>query len=160
MRVEYTKWDGRRHWHFDLDHLGEDDHGLWLAARKGCRLQRGDEPPIVEQKGSVCLVPRAGDWIAYFIASGDVEIYIDVTNTPQRSDEKIEAIDMDLDVVRWRDGRVLIDDEDEFEEHRELFGYPPEAVEAARATTSLLVGHVTSRAEPFDLAAAHWLRQL
>ncbi|WP_180935649.1 DUF402 domain-containing protein [Nocardioides ungokensis] len=36
----------------------------------------------------------------------------------------LRAVDLDLDVVRGRTGRVWIDDEDEFAEHRVRFGYP------------------------------------
>lgn len=157
MRVEFTKWDGRLHWHFDLDPLGEDEHGLWLAGRPGCRLQRGAEPPQLEVHGFACLVPHQGRWIAYFNASQDPEIYIDVTDEPIRGDGFVGAIDLDLDVLRWRDGRVTIDDEDEFAEHQVRFGYPAEVITATEMTAHTLVDRVTSRTEPFDRAAERWL---
>ena len=44
----------------------------------------------------------------------------------------LRAIDLDLDVLRVPSGRVWVDDEDEFAEHRLSFGYPPELVTPAR----------------------------
>ena len=60
------------------------------------------------------------------------------------------AIDLDLDVVRELDGRVWVDDEDEFAEHQVLFAYPPEVVAAARASCDRLVALVGSAAPPYD----------
>ncbi|HEX3828334.1 MAG TPA: DUF402 domain-containing protein [Sporichthyaceae bacterium] len=61
------------------------------------------------------LVPAVGDWIATWRATHEVMIYVDVTDAPRRDRDAIRAIDLDLDVLYWRDGRVTIDDEDEFE---------------------------------------------
>ena len=57
----------------------------------------------------------------------------------------LDAGDLDLDVVRELDGRVWVDDEDEFAEHQVSFGYPPEVIDAARASTDRLVGLIGSR---------------
>ena len=163
MRIEYSKWDGRLHWHFDLDMLGEDEHGLWLGGRRGCALQRGHEAPIFEQHGFVFLVPATGQWLASFSsASGatDVDVYVDVTDTPQRLADGVRAIDLDLDIVRWRDGRVIVDDEDEFLEHQRVFGYPPDVIAAAEATAAQLFDDVRARTEPFGDAPSAWLARL
>jgi hypothetical protein len=52
---------------------------VWLAGRPGTRLQRGDEPATVEAHGFVQLVPRHGDWMAFFNVAGPFEVYVDVT---------------------------------------------------------------------------------
>lgn len=160
VKVEYTKWDGRAHWRFDLNELGTDAHGLWLGGERGCRLQRGDEAPIYAPHGFVCLVPTIGTWIASFYVDGDVYVYIDVTNDPVRSGDCVKAIDLDLDVVRWRDGRVVIEDEDEFIEHRELFGYPNDVTAKAEATATDLAEVVRAGVEPFGTAPAGWLARV
>ena len=36
-------------------------------------------------------------------------------------------VDLDLDVIRMRDGRIILDDEDEFEEHQVRYAYPPDS---------------------------------
>jgi predicted RNA-binding protein associated with RNAse of E/G family len=160
VRVVYTKWDGRLHWHFRLDFLGEDEHGIWLASRPGTLLQRGHEPPKAELDGFALLVPRTGSWIAAWHVEDDPEIYVDVTTTPRRSDAEVTAVDLDLDVIRRRDGSVALLDEDEFDEHRVLFGYPPAVVDAAIATARQLADVIAQRIEPFGIAAGRWLSQV
>ena len=159
MRVEYTKWDGRLHWHFDVDLLGEDEHGLWLAVPKGRLLQRGNEE-TVRCLGFVMLVPTHGNWMAAFYTAEtperDGHVYIDVTDRPQRDGDVVRAIDLDLDVIRLPDGQVVLDDEDEFQEHCTLFGYPAETISECEATASYLMAAVTNRDEPFGTAAERW----
>ena len=43
----------------------------------------------------------------------------------------VTAVDLDLDVVRGWTGRVWVDDEDEFADHRVRFGYPADVVRMA-----------------------------
>ena len=57
-------------------------------------------------------------------------------------------IDLDLDVVKKRDGTVYVDDEDEFAEHQVQFGYPRSTIEAAQKECDWLVQAVQTE-EPF-----------
>jgi protein associated with RNAse G/E len=53
---------------------------------------------------------------------------------------------------------VFVDDEDEFDEHRIAFGYPPEVVELARRSCDEVLSAVTSRVPPYDgPTAQRWL---
>ncbi|MEX0873926.1 MAG: DUF402 domain-containing protein [Actinomycetota bacterium] len=72
----------------------------------------------------------------------------------------VTTIDLDLDVIRFRDGRLLLDDQDEFEEHKELYGYPEDFVEKAVATEDWLMEAVEQRREPFGSAGQPWLEML
>ena len=69
-------------------------------------------------------------------------------------------VDLDLDVVRDRDGTVAVLDEDEFADHQVRFGYPAEFVERAQSTADHLVDALTNRIEPFDLRGQEWLGRL
>ena len=171
IELRYTKWDGRLHWHFDLQPLGEDEHGLWLGAPVGCLLQRGDEPPKESPVGFAVLIPRRGCWTAYFNNPADsdalglpagklVEIYVDVTDEPKRRGAVVHAIDLDLDVLRWRDGRVSLEDEDEFLEHQVNYGYPPDVIARVEETSRELLEQMRNRSEPFGNAADRWLDHL
>jgi hypothetical protein len=102
-------------------------------------------------------MPAAGCWTACFNADNNLEIYVDVTTRPTLDDDTVRAVVLDLDVVRWRDGRVEVLDEDEFAEHQVQLGYPAELIRAARQTCDWLVEAVTSRTEPFGQAGADWL---
>lgn len=162
MKIEYSKWDGRRHWHFDVTVLGDDDYGTWYAAPVGGLIQRGDEPPF-RGPGWACLVPHDGLWIAHFGVDRNPEgvyVYINVTDEPRRTADRVMAIDLDLDVVGWRDGRVDLEDREEFETHIDLFGYPASTVVAARETSEELVEAVSSRREPFARASEPWGRRV
>ena len=160
--VQYTKWNGALHWRHDLVRLGEDEHGVWLGGPQGAILQRGHEPPIAARAAGVQLIRPDVMWTAIFNGEGGkYAIYIDITTTPKWvSDDRVELVDLDLDVVRHNDGRAELLDEDEFEEHRQLYAYPPSLVEATRATAAQLITEVEARAEPFDTAAQPWLAQL
>lgn len=162
MRIEYSKWDGRRHWHFAVKPLGEDEHGHWYAAPVGGVIQRGDEPAFAGP-GWACLVPHRGLWIAHFAVDDNPSgtfVYVNVTDEPRVTDQAVEAVDLDLDVVGWRDGRVEVEDAEEFEEHSVLFGYPTATVVGALTTAQELMAAVASRQAPFDAAHEPWVRQV
>ncbi|MEV6851736.1 DUF402 domain-containing protein [Actinoplanes sp. NPDC051411] len=157
IEMRFTKWGGKPHWHYPVVPLGTDRHGWWLGGAEGTLFQRGDEEPILRPHDYVMLVPDVGEWIATWHAASDTEIYVDVTTRPVRNGDIIEAVDLDLDVIRKRDGRVLLVDEDEFAEHQVLLGYPTEVIARARAAADDLVARVTAATEPFDRAGHDWL---
>lgn len=158
--VRFTKWGGALHWHYDVQRLGDDEHGVWVAAPVGTVLQRGHEPSTVEERGWVGLVPWHGGWSALWNRRIEPEVYVDVTTEPVWDGDAVHMVDLDLDVVRHRDASVAILDEDEFAEHQVTLAYPPEVIEAAEATARWLVAALTSRAEPFGDVGAAWLQRL
>jgi uncharacterized protein len=66
-------------------------------------------------------------------------------------------VDLDLDVIRRRDGRLLLDDQDEFAEHQVRYGYPAEVIRQAEQAAAWLLAAVGANAEPFGLAYQAWL---
>ena len=159
-RLEFTKWDGTSHWHFDLEALGRDEHGEWFGARAGARLQRGAEPSISWDCDFLVLRPHHGDYVVTFNASGKYPVYVDVTGPVTATDCRLQAIDLDLDVVRTATGEVRLLDEDEFAVHQVRYGYPDEVIRAAKATAADLLERVSARQEPFDRAAERWFAVL
>jgi hypothetical protein len=157
VRLVFTKWDGRLHWHFFLRRLGEDEHGVWLAVPAGTPYQRGYEEPLIESDGFLVLIPSTGSWAALWNLKKEPEIYVDVTSPPEWSDGVVTAVDLDLDVVRYRDGRVRVLDRDEFAEHRALMAYPQTVVDGAEATARWLTEAMAARREPFGDASGRWL---
>ena len=162
---DFKKWGDRQHYRFDLELLGTDEHGTWLAARPPVAVTAGPRGPFEMTHPFVTLVPRDAWWIATFYAEpfgpSDVDVYVDIT-TPSAwsSDTRVSAIDLDLDVVRFRDGRVIVEDEDEFDEHIASYGYPRDVIDTARETAEEILEAVTERREPFDEAARVWLAKL
>ena len=96
-------------------------------------------------------------WTAVWNEGGDFEIYVDIATPPRWDGDRVTMIDLDLDVVRHRDGRTLVLDEDEFDEHRVSLGYPPDLVDRARTTTAAVFLDVERRIPPFDATGAQWL---
>jgi protein associated with RNAse G/E len=160
VRLVFTKYDGRLHWHAWLTRLGEDEHGVWLAAPTGTVWQRGSEP-VVQLPASVTLIPRDVWWVASFnVEPAKFEAYVDLTSVAVWHGDEVTMIDLDLDVVRYRgDGAVRLLDEDEFVAHRLLFGYPDTLVHSVTETAGRLMSDVVA-AEPFAGAYRRWLAQV
>ena len=150
VRVVYRKYDEKLHWHQWMRYLGEDEYGVWLGAPPNSVAQRGDEPEIVQSQAVVQLFPRDKWFTAAFNDEPRwTEIYCDITTPVEFGEDVFTMIDLDLDVIRRRDGTtVLVDDEDEFAEHQVKYGYPADVVATAQATCDWLVGAVVTE-EPF-----------
>ena len=109
-------------------------------------------------------------WLATFHAPGGqpwpvlgnspVEVYVDMTTVPVWDGATLRAVDLDLDVVRGRTGRVWIDDEDEFAEHRIAYDYPLHVVDLAMTTCDEIEAAVRERRAPFDGSSDRWLAQV
>lgn len=161
VRLEMSKWGGRPHWEFDAVLLGSDEHGDWLGVPQGTRHAR----PGLEfdsEVDTVTLAPREGWWCAALHAPGIwCDVYVDMSTPPAWDGTVLRAVDLDLDVIRGADGRVWVDDEDEFADHRVRFGYPAEVVAAAEASRDAVLDAVRRGRAPFDDATGErWLGEL
>lgn len=163
VRCELRKWDGFPTYRFEATRLGEDEYGTWLGAPS--------PTPFVGPKGEgvwlysfVTLVPADEWWIASFHDEREpkhMELYIDITTrSAWPTADHFTTIDLDLDVVRYRDGHIRLKDSDEFEERRVRLGYPNDVVATARATADRLIEEVTARREPFGRVGADWLARI
>lgn len=162
--VDIRKYDGRSSALWTATRLGEDAHGVWLGTARGV--------PVGSAGGGwttrfayVMLVPRDEWWTATFCAAPGPEMYCDVSTVPEWNADGsvLRTIDLDLDVVRPRGGDAYVQDEDEFDEHRVVFGYPDDLVDNARRTCAWLMRagrRGGEGAEPFASVYHHWLRLL
>lgn len=161
VTVQYYKYPRSLHWRHDLVRLGEDAHGVWLGAPTGTVIQRGEEPSITMDRAFVQLVPSDRWWTAIFNASFRVDTYVDITTAAVWSEpDRVEMIDLDLDVVRLADGTIDVLDEDEFEDHRLRLEYPPRMVDSARAAAARVTIDLEKRTPPFDGSAGPWLEMV
>ena len=164
LHVAMTKWGERPHWEYDAVRLGTDDLGLWVGTPAGVRHHRpGFE--FVSEVATVTLFPRERWWAATFHAPGIwCTAYVDMA-TPAVLDTAtdpavVRAVDLDLDVIRRESGEWYVDDEDEFEEHQVLYGYPADVVEAADAARHEVWAEATAGKGAFDGRAEEWLGKL
>ena len=162
VQVRFSKWDGTPHWAFDMERLGEDDHGLWLWAPAGTDLRRGTEAPTSAKHGFVKLVTPGQWWTALWNEGSpfdgrSIHTYVDVITPAVWDGDTVRMVDLDLDVVRRSDGTVEVDDEDEFHEHRTAMAYPDHIADKARTETARLAIAVERGAEPFGSVGDRWL---
>ncbi len=154
--VRFGKWGGGPHWEMDLRYLGSDGFGDWLGSPAGMPLRRPGRTSWTDAEFAM-LVPRRGDFVASFNGTGVADaVYVNITDTPRWDGGTVRAVDLDLDVIRRWDGTLLVDDEDEFEEHQVELGYPPEVVSAAQASCDAVVAAVTLGDEPWGTVGHAW----
>jgi protein associated with RNAse G/E len=161
LRVVARKWPDLPHWEHDAVLLGEDAHGRWVGAPAGTVMSRpGVE--FVTGSAQVSLLPLDEPFVATFYGTGGaVDVYVDISTVPVWDDDRVSAIDLDLDVVRGWTGRVWVDDEDEFAAHRVSLGYPDDVVALATRSCDAVLGAVRSGHPPYDgETGRRWLRVL
>lgn len=124
--VRFTKWGGDQHWTLRGHRLGEDGHGVWVAAPIGTEMTR---PGVA------------------------------FATVPLWPGDEVTMVDLDLDVILFRDGTVKVEDEHEFAEHRVSLGYPPEVVTLARESCAARLAEVLGGVAPYGDVGAAWLRR-
>jgi hypothetical protein len=163
VRCELRKWNGFQTYVFEADVLGRDEYGTWLGVPAPTPYTKPKGPGVWEHN-FVILIPADDWWMASFYDERHpkgIELYIDViAPAAWTEDGRVEAIDLDLDVVRRFDGQVYLKDSDEFEERRVEMGYPDDVVEHARTTAQSRLAAVEGRHEPFDTVGSRWLDKL
>src|SRR5262249_43096873 len=134
----------------------------WLGGAANTVAYSGPRGSGVFEHAFVQLFPRDAWWVSIWNAGGGAELYVDVTTPPEWvSDDHVRMVDLDLDVIRLRDdGRVVLDDEDEFAQHQVELGYPDDVIAQARASAEFLMDAVRSGREPFGRASDEWFRRL
>jgi uncharacterized protein len=130
-----TKYDGGLHYRFQAQVVLELENTLVLY--------RGPGVEIVSYRGSMTanrhlMVIFYGDRYHNVVISWHDDWtphmhYVNIATPAKWDADTVTAVDMDLDILRLtEDGKVIIDDEDEFEHHRELFQYPQALVDTCR----------------------------
>jgi protein associated with RNAse G/E len=156
------KFGGRPHRQVAGRLLGEDAYGTWIATPRGSVVSYhyGDRPTGITRADAVRLIPAQGWWMAMCLAEPDArDMYCDVTTPAEwTGPAELTVVDLDIDLVRYRaDGRVEVEDEDEFEEHRLSLGYPDAIVEGALRGAAELRAALTAADEPFGEHYRKWL---
>lgn len=158
VRIASTKYDGSFHYEYDaylIDVVGPAirvwvDTGTYWRGYRGEGLTRHGEtaifftdrwynirhmhPPDATMRGVRTLT------------------YVNLALPARFDGDTLRWVDLDVDVIREAD-RVVIDDEDEFTEHIDSFGYPAELVAQVRQTTSEVTELLYRGAFPLDRAA-------
>ncbi|MEP9361995.1 DUF402 domain-containing protein [Nocardioides sp. CN2-186] len=163
VRLMMTKWGDQPHWELDATYLGSDEHGDWVGAPAGT-LNARPGARFISEVDAVTLVPRAPE-LAWCLPTFHVPgiwcaIYVDITTPATWDGRLLRAVDLDLDVIRGDTGRVWVDDEDEFADHRVRYGYPDDVVREALAASARVFADVEAGTAPFGGAAESWLTRV
>src|SRR4029450_286897 len=146
--VDYVieKCGGQDHYRGDVELLGEDEHGAWLWGPKGRTVRRGEAHEFTTEQDSLFLIPPGAWWaLSWWLGHETIELYVNIQTPAVWSGDLLTTVDVDLDVIRFTDGRVEVVDRDEFELHRGRYGYPEHLVVTAERVT----------AQAFDLTVAN-----
>ncbi|MGH8906304.1 MAG: DUF402 domain-containing protein [Egibacteraceae bacterium] len=159
MRVHSTKYDGGLHYRYEAEVVARGDGLLVLYRPLGSPLDsyRGSFNARREQL-SLHWTDRAYSMDIVWRADFQPHChYVNVATPSTWHDGVVRFVDLDLDVI-WPAGsdQVLLDDEDEFEEHRLAFGYPDALVERARRTAAEVQALFATRTPPFDGSLYAW----
>ena len=163
VRVECRKWPDSPHWEFDGVRLGADGHGTWIGITEGTLLASPTRA-FHAAADHVTLVPYDAWWLATFYGQDHrrpFDVYVDIaTPAVWHGEELVRAVDLDLDVIQGATGRVWVDDEDEFAEHRVRLAYPDDVVSAAIRSCEATLDAVRDRTAPYDGRHLGWLGRL
>ena len=136
--------------------ISSDRYGLWLYSPKGtiCRGQSGTQ--VLENevgRGNreeglpvLHLIPKEAWWIAAWCS---LHLHFDICTPPTLIGGEWNYIDLELDPLVFPDGRVVIQDEDEFAAACETGLIPREEATGARTALEDVMRCLRSHTEPF-----------
>lgn len=165
VTLAYRKYDGTPHWTHRAFYVGHDPRAHWIGAVKDEIVRKpGRELPWANHW--VVAIPR-NEWFTMNVnlpgPSVPTQVYCDMTSVPtwHQVDGGVEAraIDLDLDVMVLKNGNLIIDDEDEFEEHQVSYGYPQDVIDAARASCNAVHASLDADDTWFWAEGQAWLNR-
>lgn len=159
MLLNTTKYDGTLHYRFEVE-----------------TAYRGDDILAVYREPDIQLESYRGTFTApghvlnvfYATRYHNVAImwlrdwtprmhYVNIATPAQWDHRRVTAADMDLDIIRFAgEDRVILDDEDEFAEHTNSMGYPPDLVSRCLTEADVLFRRVSAREGLFSDAIFGW----
>lgn len=149
--------------------LGRDGFGLWLFTPPGSLFRAEVEGAITECEvgqgarpsglAVLHLIPLSGWWMAQWTAEGKQGfISVEVCTPPALVGGEWQFVDLELDPYRGPDGRVVVDDEDEFVAACTAGVITSREAAAARAAATEVAGWLASSVEPFGQVGWEKLR--
>jgi hypothetical protein len=149
--------------------LERDGFGLWLFTPQGslfraeiagtiteCEVGQGTRPNGL---AVLQLIPLSGWWMAQWTAEAERSfISVEVCTSPALAGGEWQFVDLELDPYRASDGRVAVEDEDEFVAACKAGLIPAGEAAAARAAAAEVAGWLEGGVEPFGKVGWEKLR--
>jgi hypothetical protein len=156
IKVRGFKWPRRPTSVANAYLLGTDTFGHWLGVTKGSSWTAADGSRRgVFDQSFVKLGPNNTFWTVCFHPRDPV-VDVDIVLPVRWYDNTLE-VDLELDILRYVDGRVLIRDQDVFDHLREAWTMPTNIVTMAQATCEHVRFLVEQTTEPFGAIGLGWL---
>jgi hypothetical protein len=140
----------------------EDASGLWFFTpeRTLYRGTTGNESLSGPVASMIQLIPASAWWFARWQESRlGARVAIDICTPGQRENNTWSYIDLELDLVKFTDGRVVVLDEDEFEEARQRGCISDDEASRALSTAQALKERLVTTDRVFDIIGWEKLEQ-
>lgn len=157
--LQSTKYDSSMHYRYPMRQVQATAEMLMLYTAPGTIVDsyRGQ---MVATRHSLSLywtdryynvsVNWHSDWRPY-------SHYVNIATPATWGENDLHFIDLDLDVIWFAESdEVILDDEDEFEEHQVRFGYPQDLIELSRRSSVEVLDLIAKRIYPFDGSLYGW----
>jgi protein associated with RNAse G/E len=82
--------------------------------------------------------------------------YVNIATPASWDAAQLRFIDLDLDVIWRTDNSIILDDEDEFAHHTDIFAYPPDLVAESWRSRDEVCSLIERRVYPFDGSLYAW----
>jgi len=157
VRLSKVKRPGGLFW-FDLRFVGRNDHGIWLSGPIGSPWGAPHDAGRLPVDVAVLLSPGR-PWVAWWVDDpADPRLEIDVCLPPERTASGWRYVDLELDPVRHEaDGRVEIEDWDEYQEWVDAGWMSNPQAHLARQTAEQLAESLSRPAEAWQEVGWHFL---
>lgn len=152
VKVQAYKFGDRLHYEWETLLLERTDDYVVLLGEAGRKLKHHTKGQTFEMSDWTI------EWFSFVdgftvsasVRDGRIAQYYCNINLPSTFEDGVVAfVDLDLDYV-WRDGVWRVVDEDEFEAHSVVYGYPAELIYYAREQLLRLQERVERNVFPFD----------
>ncbi|GAB4118604.1 MAG: DUF402 domain-containing protein [Roseiflexaceae bacterium] len=158
IAVHSTKYDGSLHYRYPML-LVEATPELvttYVAPGAPVKSYRG---AMTTQRHTLALFWLDRPYNLHINWSADwrpLSHYVNVATPATWDEQVVRFIDLDLDVIWRQDNSIILDDEDEFELHREVFGYPSSIIDESWRSRNEVCDLINRRVYPFDGSLYHW----
>ncbi|MGE3960483.1 MAG: DUF402 domain-containing protein [Dehalococcoidia bacterium] len=142
IRILSTKYDGSPHYDY-WGRLIDQHDGVIRVVTDAGTATRGYRGEGAMRSGMTQLF-FTDRWYNVFhnyqpVGRLGMHWYANIGTPARIEGDTLHWVDLDLDLMDTRDRGLFVDDEDEFAEHRESMGYPPEVVRCAEAALEELL---------------------
>ncbi len=153
ITINSRKYDGKTHRSWSAELLEKDNSLLKLLGKF--------EKEITHQHLGVirrATVSYEYYWLdrwynvfSFYEPEGDFRNYYCNINLPPTFDNDIlDYVDLDVDILIWKDYSFSILDLDEFEENARIYNYSKEIIIKTKETLSILIDRIERRKFPFN----------